>query len=75
MGRSGISDITTVFAFRRSADLLSSHGSQRDRSEAFRAWAKMLRSAGRESEALDVTVLRGQRRWNARGGHSRVDRV
>jgi tetratricopeptide (TPR) repeat protein len=41
-------------AFRRAADLLSGEGRWREASQACRAWAKMLRKAGRESEALDV---------------------
>lgn len=41
-------------AFRRATDLLAAHGAQRDCTEAYRAWAKLLRAAGRESEALDV---------------------
>jgi transcriptional regulator with XRE-family HTH domain len=41
-------------AFRRAADLLSGEGRWREASQASRAWAKMLRVAGRESEALDV---------------------
>jgi len=41
-------------AFRRSADLLEEHGQPRECAEALRAWAKFLREAGRESEALDV---------------------
>ena len=41
-------------AFRRASELLSSEGRWREASQACRAWAKMLRTAGRESEALDV---------------------
>ena len=41
-------------AFRRAAELLSGEGRWREASQACRAWAKMLRKAGRESEALDV---------------------
>jgi tetratricopeptide (TPR) repeat protein len=41
-------------AFRRSADLLEEHGQPRECAEALRAWAKFLRKASRESEALDV---------------------
>jgi tetratricopeptide (TPR) repeat protein len=41
-------------AFRQATDLLATHGARRDTAEAYRAWAKMLRGAGRESEALDV---------------------
>jgi tetratricopeptide (TPR) repeat protein len=41
-------------SFRRAADLLSGEGRWREASQACRAWAKMLRKAGRESEALDV---------------------
>ena len=40
--------------FQRAADLLSGEGRWREASQACRAWAKMLRKAGRESEALDV---------------------
>jgi len=41
-------------AFRRATDLLGEHGPRRDCTEAFRSWAKLLRSEGRESDALDV---------------------
>jgi tetratricopeptide (TPR) repeat protein len=41
-------------AFRRAAELLSGEGRWREASQACRAWAKMLRKSGRESEALDV---------------------
>ena len=41
-------------SFRRAADLLEEHGQPRECTEALRAWAKFLREAGRESEALDV---------------------
>jgi tetratricopeptide (TPR) repeat protein len=41
-------------AFRRAADLLSAEGRWREASQACRAWARMLRQSGRESEALDV---------------------
>ncbi len=41
-------------AFRRAVDLLEEHGQRRDCVDAYRAWAKLLRGAGRESEALDV---------------------
>jgi tetratricopeptide (TPR) repeat protein len=41
-------------AFREAIALLSGHRPERDRAAAFRAWAKMLRAAGRDAEALDV---------------------
>ena len=41
-------------AFRRAVELLEAHGQPRECSEALRAWAKLLRSAGRETQALDV---------------------
>jgi tetratricopeptide (TPR) repeat protein len=41
-------------AFRRAADLLSGAGRWREASQACRAWARMLRQVGRETEALDV---------------------
>jgi transcriptional regulator with XRE-family HTH domain len=41
-------------AFREAAELLDEHGHQVDRAETYRAWARYLRKAGRESEALDV---------------------
>jgi transcriptional regulator with XRE-family HTH domain len=41
-------------AFRRASDLLSGENRWREASQACRSWAKMLRKAGRESEALDV---------------------
>jgi tetratricopeptide (TPR) repeat protein len=40
--------------FRKAADLLERHGHQVDLNETFRSWARYLRKAGRESEALDV---------------------
>jgi transcriptional regulator with XRE-family HTH domain len=41
-------------AFREAAELLAGHRPSRDRAAAYRAWAKLLRRAGRETEALDV---------------------
>jgi len=41
-------------AFRRASDLLSGENRWREASQACRSWAKMLRKAGRENEALDV---------------------
>jgi tetratricopeptide (TPR) repeat protein len=40
--------------FRKATDLLGEHGHQVDLSDAYRGWARYLRQAGRESEALDV---------------------
>jgi transcriptional regulator with XRE-family HTH domain len=40
--------------FRKATDLLQRHGHQVDLAEAYRAWARYLRGAGRESDALDV---------------------
>jgi tetratricopeptide (TPR) repeat protein len=41
-------------AFERAAKLLDEHGRQFERSDVYRAWARYLREAGRESDALDV---------------------
>jgi tetratricopeptide (TPR) repeat protein len=41
-------------AYRRAVDLLSSQNRWRDATQACQAWGKMLRGAGRESQALDV---------------------
>jgi tetratricopeptide (TPR) repeat protein len=40
--------------FRKATELLEQHGHQVDLAEAYRSWARYLRKAGRESEALDV---------------------
>jgi tetratricopeptide (TPR) repeat protein len=40
--------------FRKATDLLGEYGHQVDLSDAYRGWARYLRQAGRESEALDV---------------------
>ena len=41
-------------AFRQATDLLGEHGHRRDHVEAYRAWGKFLRRAGREDQALEV---------------------
>lgn len=41
-------------AFRRAVELLDGHRPGRDSAAARRSWAKLLRKAGREQEALDV---------------------
>jgi tetratricopeptide (TPR) repeat protein len=41
-------------AFRQATDLLRDHGHRRDHVEAYRAWGKFLRRAGREEQALEV---------------------
>jgi tetratricopeptide (TPR) repeat protein len=41
-------------AFRQATELLEQHGHRRDVVEAYRAWGKFLRRAGREEEALEV---------------------
>jgi tetratricopeptide (TPR) repeat protein len=41
-------------AFRQAVELLAGHRPSRDCAAAYRAWAKLLRRAGREQEALDV---------------------
>lgn len=41
-------------AYERAVELLAEQRSWREAAQACRAWGKMLRSAGRESEALDV---------------------
>jgi transcriptional regulator with XRE-family HTH domain len=41
-------------AFRRATDLLAEQSHRRDYVEAYRAWGKFLRRAGREDEALEV---------------------
>jgi len=40
--------------FREATTLLEEHGHRRDFVEAYRAWGKFLRKAGREEEALEV---------------------
>jgi tetratricopeptide (TPR) repeat protein len=40
--------------FRTATELLEQHGDQVDLAEAYRSWARYLRKAGRESDALDV---------------------
>jgi tetratricopeptide (TPR) repeat protein len=41
-------------AFRQATELLGDHGHRRDHVEAYRAWGKFLRRAGREEQALEV---------------------
>jgi tetratricopeptide (TPR) repeat protein len=41
-------------AFGEATELLRAHGHRRDYTEAYRAWGKFLRRAGREEEALEV---------------------
>jgi tetratricopeptide (TPR) repeat protein len=41
-------------AFRQGTTLLEAHGLRQDYVEAYRAWGKFLRRAGREEEALEV---------------------
>ena len=41
-------------AFGRAVELLERHGQRRDCADAYRAWGKLLRNAGREREALDI---------------------
>jgi len=41
-------------AFREATEILASHGHRRDHIEAYRAWGKFLRRAGREEQALEV---------------------
>jgi len=41
-------------AFRQATELLGEHGHRRDHIEAYRAWGKFLRRAGREEQALEV---------------------
>ena len=41
-------------AFRQATELLRDHGHRRDHIEAYRAWGKFLRRAGREEQALEV---------------------
>lgn len=41
-------------AFRRATALMEEHGHRRNYVEAYRAWGKFLRRAGRENEALEV---------------------
>jgi len=40
--------------FRKATELLEQHGHQVDLAETYRSWARFLRKAGRESDALDV---------------------
>jgi len=41
-------------AFGQATELLGAHGHRRDHVEAYRAWGKFLRRAGREEQALEV---------------------
>jgi tetratricopeptide (TPR) repeat protein len=41
-------------AFRQAVELLERHGQRQDLGEALRSWGKLLRSTGREKEALDI---------------------
>jgi tetratricopeptide (TPR) repeat protein len=41
-------------AFRRATSLMEEQGHRRNYVEAYRAWGKFLRRAGREDEALEV---------------------
>ena len=41
-------------SFRQATELLGEHGHRRDHIEAYRAWGKFLRRAGREEQALEV---------------------
>ena len=41
-------------SFRRATGLLAEHGRSRECAQAYRAWARLLREAGREAEALDA---------------------
>lgn len=41
-------------AFAEATRLLDGHGAPRERAECYRAWGRLLRSTGREAEALDV---------------------
>jgi transcriptional regulator with XRE-family HTH domain len=52
--------------FEEAAKVLEEHGRQVERSEAYRAWARFLRHAGRESEALDVLDRAAQLSASAR---------
>ena len=45
-------------AFRQATELLAEHGHRRDHIEAYRAWGKFLRRAGREEHALEAQKLR-----------------
>lgn len=54
-------------AFREAVALLSGHRPERDRAAAFRAWAKALRAAGRDAEALDVLEQATRVSGDARG--------
>jgi tetratricopeptide (TPR) repeat protein len=40
--------------FKRAVELIDEHGRQVEKVDTYRAWARYLRKAGRESEALDV---------------------
>ena len=40
--------------FKRAVELIDAHGRQVEKVDTYRAWARYLRKAGRESEALDV---------------------
>jgi tetratricopeptide (TPR) repeat protein len=52
--------------FRKAAELLEHHGHQVDLADAYRSWARYLRKAGRESEALDVLDRAAQLSASAR---------
>jgi len=55
-------------AFRQAVELLAGHRPSRDCAAAYRAWAKLLRRAGREQEALDVLEQAVEIGAEARGG-------
>ena len=52
--------------FKRAVELIDVHGRQVEKVDTYRAWARYLRKAGRESEALDVLDRAAQLSSSAR---------
>jgi tetratricopeptide (TPR) repeat protein len=61
-------------AFRRATSLLEKQGHRRDYVEAYRAWGKFLRRAGREDEALEVLERAADLASGPVGADSRTSR-
>jgi tetratricopeptide (TPR) repeat protein len=53
--------------FKRAVELIDVHGRHVEKVETYRAWARYLRKAGRESEALDVLERAAQVSSSAQG--------
>ena len=52
--------------FKRAVELIDVHGRQVEKVDTYRSWARYLRKAGRESEALDVLDRAAQLSSSAR---------